>query len=326
MKKNITLALIHGGRGYESEVSLGGKGYIYPILKEDYNILPVFIDKAGRWLIEEREVFPYHGGFLSPNDGLFFDCDCALPLLHGDYGEDGIVQGALCCANIPYVGCESTVGAICRDKAVVKAVAERLNIPTLPYVLFKEGDNIEIAEGEIGYPMFIKPTSLGSSFGASPARDREGLHRALDTAFSHSKRVMIERLIEPKRELECGFFSVKGKELFTNPGEILSDGLFYDYESKYKECGFKTRDEADVDGEICRLIKEYSSRLVRFLGIKQLARIDFFLSEGRLYFNEINTMPGMTETSLYLKMLSRQGLGVREALGLLIEDAISISR
>ena len=328
MKTRKTVALIFGGRGYESEVSLRGEENIRPIIEEKYNCLPVYIDKSGRWLVMGKEVFPakIEGvcGFFCPKGSDFFAVDCAFPLLHGDFGEDGIVQGALECASIPYVGCDSRVGAICRDKAIVKAVAERLGIPTLPYLLAEPGDNIILdAEKNIGYPMFIKPTSLGSSVGACEARSKDELVEALEKAFSLCNRVIIEKLLEPKRELECGYFKTKCKELFTNAGEIVYNGGFYDYDRKYKSNGGAAAIScANLDSLTNRRIKDYAGRLVRFLGVRDLSRIDFFLSDGELYFNEINTMPGFTGGSLYAAMLEGAGVSTSELISELIEGCL----
>ena len=221
-EKKITLALIYGGRGYESEVSLRGARNIFSTLSDMFDCLPVLIDKQGRWLLHKKEVVATkmgeRGGFFCPKTGEFHPVDCVFPLLHGNFGEDGVVQSALEVAAIPYIGCSGRVGAICRDKAIVKAIAKSLEIPTLPSILLKTGDTdaIDRAEEEIGYPMFVKPTDLGSSFGASEARDREQLLLALNSAYSYSTRVIVEKLLEPKRELECGYFSAKGNVLFTN--------------------------------------------------------------------------------------------------------------
>ncbi len=320
-KTRKTLALIYGGRGYESEVSLHGAENIRPIIEKKYNCLPIFIDKGGRWLAFGKDVFPYKRGFYCPEGGEHFKCDCAIPLLHGDFGEDGIVQGALECASVTYVGCRSTVGAICRDKSILKAVAEKIGIPTLLYLTAKRGERvIKRAESELGYPMFVKPACLGSSVGASPARDRGELVFALKNAFAVSSRVIIERLLEPKRELECGYFRAKGKELFTKCGEILAGGEFYDYDSKYKN-GTEAIPKAEVAPWVNEKIREYSRRLVSRLGIDGLCRIDFFLSGEDIYFNEINTMPGMTAASLYMKMLSAEGISPEEMIDLLVLDA-----
>ena len=324
MDKRPTVLLIYGGRGMESEVSLRGAENILPIIKENYDCLPTFIDKGGRWLCEGKELLLTQGGVII--DGIFTKIDCALPLLHGDFGEDGRVQGALDCASIPYVGCDSVCGAVCRDKFIVKAVASELGIPTLPCLLALKSDNREKAidecERKIGYPLFVKPTSLGSSVGAGKANNKEELALALKEAFRVADRVIIERLLSPKRELECGFLSAKGKDLFTKCSEVLCQG-FYDYKRKYFSPEVKTVAVADVGEDVNARIKDYSSRLVRALGIRDLSRIDFFLSGEELYFNEINTMPGMTETSLYGKMTEAEGISLRELIYSLIDGAIS---
>jgi D-alanine-D-alanine ligase len=153
------------------------------------------------------------------------------------------------------------------------------------------------------------------------ARDEKELKRALENAFRYTDRVIAEPYLENKRELECGYFSVKGKELFTNAGEILSNGSFYDYESKYGG-GTRTATVADILPEINKKIKEYSARLVSALGVRHLSRIDFFLSGDSLYFNEINTMPGFTAESLYPRMLTEAGIPTGRLIDLFIEDTI----
>ena len=327
-KKKIRVALIWGGRGRESEVSERGKNHILPLFDENtYRVMPIFIDKEGRFMISGREVIPHDRGFFCPEDNERYDVDCAIPLLHGDFGEDGRVQGALDCANISYVGCDSVAGAVCRDKAFVKTVADSLGIPTLPFILLLRDEGLDYAvrqaEEKFVYPMFVKPARLGSSVGACAAESRGQLASALTVAFTMAERVIIEPCLTHKRELECGYFSTKGKEIFTNPGEILHSGT-YGYEEKYhsEEIGLAPR--ADIPEDVCQQIREYSRRLVRTLGIRQIARIDFFLTDGGLYFNEVNTMPGFTEGSLYARMLEGAGIDESRIFPLLIESVIGI--
>lgn len=312
----MTIALIYGGEGYEHSVSMLGFQHLFPILEKKYQVLPIFIDTCGEFWLKNKRVFPTYKGFCS-DDGCHFAVDRAFPLLHGDRGEDGVVQSALTLGKIPYIGCEGTVGAICRDKFIVKAVANSLCLPTLPCVLIRRGETMP----DISLPCFIKPSGLGSSIGAMAARNEGELQFALENAFRYTDRVIAEPYLENKRELECGYFSVKGKELFTNAGEILSNGSFYDYESKYGG-GTRTATMADILPEINDKIKEYSARLVSALGVRHISRIDFFLSGDSLYFNEINTMPGFTAESLYPRMLLTSGIDIPEMLDLLIGDAL----
>lgn len=325
-EKRANVCLIYGGRGHEREVSVKGKEYILPLIdKEKYEPFTLFIDKGGRWLTDGGEVFPTRGGFYSPEKRKFYKTDCAIPLLHGDFGEDGRVQGALECADIPYVGCDSLAGAICRDKAIVKSVAQSLGIPTLPHLLILRGDGMDYAlrrcEATFSYPLFVKPARLGSSVGIGVARSGRELVSALTCAFCLGERVIVEPCLDAKRELECGYFSAKGKELFTNPGEILLDGV-YDYEKKYRSDEARLSVRAELCADLSEQIREYSRRLVRALSVRDISRVDYFLSDGELYFNEINTMPGFTPDSLYLKMVEAAGIGEGEAVDLLIEAAI----
>ncbi len=325
--KRTAVALIWGGRGRESEVSRRGREHILPLIDDNtYRVREVFIDGDGRWLMDGSEVFPYKRGFFCPDRGEKYEVDCAIPLLHGDFGEDGRVQGALECADIPYIGCDSLTGAVCRDKALVKMIAAELGLPTLPFLLILRDEGMEYAvrgaEERFGYPMFIKPTGLGSSVGVGVADSRRSLICALNVAFAMSDRVIIEPCLTDKRELECGYFSTKSKELFTNPGEILYNGL-YGYNEKYlsDEVGLAIR--ADVCDRVREEAREYSRRLVRALGVRDLARIDFFLSGDRLYFNEINTMPGFTDGSLYAKMIEAEGICEGRLFSMLIDNRIA---
>ena len=322
--KKITVALIFGGRGYESEVSLSGRDFVLPILEKKYNCLPIFIDKAGRWMLENRQIFPAERGFITEGSERIA-ADCAIPLLHGDYGEDGSVQGALETARIAYIGCDTSASAVCRDKFFVKRIAIGLGIPTLPCVLALRCEGVDFAvrqaEGSIGYPLFVKPTRLGSSVGAGAADNKAELETALNKAFSLCDRVIIEPRLTDKRELECGYFSAKGKEIFTYPAEVLIKGS-YGYEEKYLKSNTRLSVRADLDAYVAESVREYSRRLTRALGVRDISRIDYFLSGGELYLNEINTFPGFTSGSLYPRLIEAAGIPIGDALDMLIEQAV----
>ena len=325
-EERLCVGLIFGGRGREREVSIKGKSYLLPLIDRDkYSVTEIFIDHKGRWLKGEEEVYPKNGGLANQN-GSFHRIDCAFPLLHGDFGEDGVVQGALECMDIPYVGCDVSAGAVCRDKSYVKIIADSLGIPTLPHLSLIRHEGVDFAlrrvEEKLGYPVFIKPARLGSSIGASMANDRGALYSALKLAFSLCDKAIAEPYLEVKRELECGYFSTKCKEIFTYPGEILLNGV-YGYEEKYLSGDTRLAIRADVASAVSQRIREYSRRLVRALGIRQLCRVDYFLSGEELYFNEINTMPGFTEGSLYPKMIEAAGFCPTELVNLLIEDCLA---
>lgn len=260
-------------------------------------------------------------------DGGFIPVDCAVPLLHGDFGEDGVVQGALENAKIPYIGCKVGAGAIICDKGITKLIAERLNIPTAPWIYSVASEGAPLAktraEAALGYPMFIKPATLGSSVGAAKVLSERDFISAYEGAASVCDRILIEKCISIKKELECAYFATKSKEIFTKIGEISYTGGFYDYDSKYAVSSEAVvSDSSDIPSALCERIHLYAKELCLTLGVRQISRIDFFLTvDGELIFNEINTMPGFTGGSLYPRLLSECGLATGEALSLLIEDA-----
>jgi len=329
MKKHI--ALLFGGRGREHEVSLAGYKTLRRHLdSQKYRVTDIFIDKNGDFYIEntDGEKYPTYPVRLLGKSGFLHGSklitpDVVFPLLHGDFGEDGRVQGLLECSGLPFVGEGTRVGALASDKAYTKAVAERLGIPVSPYLVFRGGISGEDAERAVSktlpYPVFIKPTGLGSSFGAASAGSRAEFLAAYSAAASLGD-VIVEGLIGNKRELECAFLYYKGERVVTPPAEILLTGT-YGYREKYK-LGTRTKTVADVTPEISRLAREYSLRLVSEIGIFSLSRIDFFLSGDKLIFNEINTLPGLTEDSMYLKMLRTAGFTEECVTDALIERAL----
>ncbi len=326
-KRNV--ALLYGGRGHEHEVSKMSATYLCSIIDEKrYIPHPIFIDKAGGWYYGEDRAKPVT---LSPTaarlsvGGEEIAVDVVFPMLHGDIGEDGTVSGALLCLGIPYVGCHTGAGALAADKALTKAVARSLGIPVARDMLVLRSHDIEWAareaEASIGYPMFIKPTDLGSSVGARAARDGRELREALKEALSLSPRVLIEELVEDKRELECAYLGTRGGELISPPGEVILDGT-YDYERKYLKGGARCVTRAELPDEVIGLAREYTRRLVHHIGIRQIARVDYFLTPAGLILNEINTMPGFTGSSLYPKMVEGMGICPEDLVTELIEGAL----
>lgn len=341
MKKRKTVALIYGGEGKEHDVSLLGADFVISKLlslkKKGIDTVLIRIEKDGQWYICTDEgntpTFPIKingkSGFVKGSEIL--SVDCAFPLLHGDFGEDGKIQGALECAKISYVGCGVLSGALCSDKAITKIIAERLGIPTVPWVCIKSADfsvsseaQRVYAESKIGYPMFIKPAELGSSVGASAVFNAGDFSTAVALALkSGSKRILIEKYIGKRRELECACLITEDRRIISHPAEILS-GEFYSYSEKYSKASeAKLTVEPKLDREVTELIRSYTELLVSTLCVRDLCRVDFFFSENELYFNEINTMPGFTASSLYPRLIEREGMAAEELISLLIDAAIA---
>ncbi len=356
----MTVALIFGGRGFEREVSVEGARFVYPLIpREKYDVIPVFITPDGRWLLAEDDLHGsggmglFTGGYndlqlpskesfcvpsapmnLSDRQGLiyhggFIPLDVAFPLLHGDFGEDGVVQGALENAKIKFVGEDAVTGAACLDKRLTHLIAGRLGIPTASAIFADACESLdsvrERAERIVGYPMFLKPSDLGSSVGATPVRCASELDAAFTRAKALSGRgLIIEELVDIESELEIGVLISKGKQIFTNIGQIRASSGFYDYNEKYDGASLaRVCDSPCIEGSVIAQVREYATRLCGFLGIRSLCRIDFFRTkDGKIIFNEINTMPGFTGASLYPRLAAEAGFEPQRLVDALISEAL----
>ena len=338
----LTVALIFGGQGAEHNISVASAKYIYSVIdKEKFSPLPILITKDGRWLIcdsvEDTEggvpCYPARwecGSGLMTGAG-FIPISVAFPVLHGDFGEDGKIQGALEAAGISFVGCGTTAGALCSDKAYTKIIAEREGVPTAPWVLGGEPPTPEYiqkikrqAELSFGYPMFIKPACLGSSIGASRVCSGEEFASAYIGAAEHGERVLVEKAIRVQKELECAVFISKRKQMFAKIGSISLHGGFYDYGAKYLSCSdAKVFAESNLEPSAEGAVLHFSRALVPALSIRQLSRIDFFLTDtGEVIFNEVNTLPGFTDISLYPRLIEGCGFSPAELVTRLLFEAL----
>lgn len=329
------VALIYGGSGHEHDVSVMSAKYVRSLIDtEGYELLDVFIDRDGKWYLNSDgprvELTLGRGRLLTPELSVV-TADVALPLLHGDEGEDGCIAGVLRALGIRFVGCDVTAGAVCYDKALTKLIAERLGIPTAPWILKIEPDpeNPNLRDAactaeKIGYPMFIKPSGLGSSIGAHAVMTPDRFDAAYaDACIKGNGRVLIEEYIGDKREIECAFFSAMGRRMIAPPGEVVCHGP-YTYEEKYTKASHSTVKACieDLPAALSKLAVRYSEMLSDALGLRHLSRIDFFLTDKGLLLNEINTMPGFTSGSLYPLMMEAAGIPPRELVCSLIEDAL----
>ena len=344
-KDKPTVMLLYGGAGCEANVSKTGALYLRTLIDEsEFNLIPVFISTGGEWSIKEpsdrysardhKPVIPICkggvGGIVS--EGGFIGIDAAFPLLHGDLGEDGVIQGTLRAFNIPYVGADTYTGPVAMDKAYTKIIAESLGIRTAAFVLgirgtaeYSKERTRRIAEEKFGYPMFIKPARLGSSVGAFSVSCPEEFDSAYDTADRLSDgRVLIEELLDISVEAECAVFKVKNKEIITDFGGISCNYGFYDYDKKYSEGSDATVSESiSIDPVIRNIMHRSASLLSDYLGIRHLGRFDFFITRDKdVIFNEINTMPGFTSGSLYPRLLTRSGIDPHDAVRAMLWDAI----
>lgn len=330
---NVTkVAVLMGGRSGEHQVSLKSAGFIIQALKEaDFAVVPIGITNQGRWLYHEEiaslllskgdlsEALPvtldlcYQGAGLVCR-GKSLEVDVVFPVLHGPFGEDGTVQGALEVAGLPYVGSGVLGSALAMDKAHMKGAFARAGLPIGEYVSFSswqwQQDKeklLQRIEDELGLPVFVKPANLGSSVGITKAKDSQSLAVAVDLAFEFDSKVMVEAAIEG-RELEC---SVLGNQhpRVSVPGEIIPSQEFYDYQAKYIDAASRLVIPASVDPEVALRAQQLALRAFTAVDARGLARVDMFLQpDGKVLLNEINTMPGFTAISMYPKLWEASGV------------------
>lgn len=340
MKDLLTVALIFGGRSAEHEISIISARAIHKNLdRKKYRVLCLYITKKGTWkLVSSPEV---SAAALKAGRGFSFlpwdsrtarpaiKADVYFPVLHGPYGEDGTIQGLLEMADVPYVGAPVLASAIGMDKAIFKHLLSRLGLPVVPYLVLYEEDwkkdrkDIErkIIQ-ELGLPLFVKPANLGSSVGISKIKSRKELAPAVRLAFRYDHKILVEKAIKG-REIEC---SVLGNERprASLPGEVIPHREFYDYADKYLEGKTRFRIPADLPEDLTRQFQELAVASFRAIDGCGMARVDFFLEQGtrNIYINEINTIPGFTEISMYPRLWEVSGLSFSRLLDRLIQLAL----
>lgn len=251
--------------------------------------------------------------------------DVVFPLIHGPFGEDGTIQGVLEWAGLPYVGCSSGASSVCMDKVVTKAVLREQGLPVVPGRLFEREaledprDALELGDA-FGYPLFVKPASLGSSVGVSKVHREEELLPALATAARYDRRILVEQAVVG-RELECAVLGDRDAQASVL-GEILSSHEFYDYEAKYTP-GTRLDIPARLDPGTAAEIQSLARAAFRAVDGRDLARVDFFLAQdGGVFVNEVNTLPGFTEFSMYPRLWQASGIPYPDLLSRLLAGAV----
>ena len=243
--------------------------------------------------------------------------DIVLPIMHGSDGEDGKLEGMLDLFNIKYVGSDMKTSSICMDKYLTKVFLENTNIPQIPYI--KYSNNIDEIT-ELGFPLIVKPCNGGSSIGISKVNNKDEIIKAIEKALLYDSNIIVEKFINT-REFECGVL-VDNDIIISDVGEIKFNNEFYDYEDKYKN-HVDIVIPADISDDIRANIKKYSKEIFTILGCKSLSRIDFLydIDSNKLYFNEINTLPGFTDISMYPMLIENIGYSYKDLITTLINNA-----
>jgi len=345
--KKIRVAVLFGGKSAEHEVSIqSAKNVVHSLDKNKYEPVLIGIDKKGIWhqlhesyLLDstfthqkslkdgdEVSLVIKDGNSMVLSSGAadFENIDVVFPVLHGPFGEDGTVQGALQLMNIPYVGSGVLGSAVGMDKDVAKRLLRDAGIPISKFLVFRKGEKMAFSaiEKELGVPFFIKPANLGSSIGVNKVHNEKEFKNAIAEAFLYDTKIIIEAYIKG-REIEV---SVLGNDDLhvSLPGEILPHHDFYDYEAKYlDDQGAGLEVPAKLSEEEIPKIQELAKKVFQTLCLSGMARIDGFLTEdGTFYVNEANTIPGFTNISMYPKLWEASGISYPELVDKLIQLAL----
>jgi len=314
--------LLVGGNSTEHLVScMSAKCILENIDKEKYSMTTCCIDYNNDWYIFNgsiEDIINWKKQKIIKIDNIvnfLKTFDIVFPIIHGNTGEDGKLQGMLDLFNIKYVGCKTTSSAIGMDKEFAKMIFAFFKIPQVPFITINE----EFEKIKLDFPLIVKPANGGSSIGITKASNLEELKTAISIARKYDKKVIVEKFIKA-RELEVAVFA-DSKMIVSEVGEIIPANEFYDYNAKYENDKSYSIIPADIKVSVSEKIKEYSEKAFKILGARGMARIDFLYDEinNKIYLNEINTIPGFTTISMYPKLLIHMGISYKKLLSMLIE-------
>lgn len=351
MGEKLNIAILFGGQSGEYEVSLmSASAVINNIDKDKYSLYLIGITKSGQWMLYEGDVeniedgswekyakpiiFPgdpsYGGFFLLSNPSEIYNVDVVFPVMHGPHAEDGTIQGLFELAKIPYVGCDVVASSTGMDKAISKSIFKSHNLPQGQYYVLLKVDYknnreniLSHIESNFDYPIFVKPANLGSSVGISKCYDRAQLAEGIDEAARYDRKIIIEEFIDG-HEIECAILGNNNPKASV-VGKIIPCNDFYDYEAKYFGDGkSELIIPAPLSAEKSDEIRNIAIKAFKALDCSGLARVDFFVHRqtGDVYLNEVNTMPGFTQISMYSKLWETSGKPYSELLDELIALAL----
>jgi len=348
-KKRLRVGVLFGGRSGEHEVSLASAASVIRGLDPDkYEAVPIGITKEGHWLVGagaqkmlpevlkagQRVMMtadPTDAALVRLDGGGGQRLDVVFPVMHGTFGEDGTIQGLLDLAGLPFVGAGVLGSAIGMDKDVAKRLLQVAKIPVVPWVTVHRSDWERHAketqreiEKKFKYPVFVKPATLGSSVGMTKVHTREELAPALNLAAEFAMKILVERAMVA-REIEISVLGNNDPRASV-PGEIVPHREFYDYQAKYLEEGTRLLIPAKLKPAQIKAIQGYAIAAFRALELSGMARVDFFVEKkgGKIFLNEVNTIPGFTSISMYPKMWEASGIPFRELIDKLIRLALEL--
>lgn len=349
----MRVGVVFGGRSSEHEVSLASAAnVIHALTQAGYTVAPIGITPQGQWLIggdpmqmlTDLAASNLAASNLAASDAQRWDLlpnsarapqlaaiDVIFPVLHGPYGEDGTIQGLLEMANLPYVGCGVAGSAVAMDKVLAKQLCAAAGLPQTRYrALLRHAwqqdpdGQLAAIEADLRYPLFVKPASLGSSIGISKARHRDELLAAIPVAALYDRKILVEEAVPNCRELEV---SILGNEvpIASIAGEIIPSHEFYDYSAKYLDDSSQLIIPAQLESAQVAALQRMAVAAFQAIDGSGLARVDFLMDgvSGRIYLNEINTMPGFTRISMYPKLWEASGTPYPELVNRLVQLALA---
>ena len=353
MAKKLKIGVLFGGKSAEHEVSLqSARNVIKGLDKNKYEVIPIGINKDGRWLLNtgsnyllnsnnpkliklnksNKEISLYaqgQGAITSVNREFKIKekLDVIFPVMHGPFGEDGSMQGLLKLAGIPFVGAGVLGSAVGMDKDVMKRLFKEAGIPIGKFITLKDREKIGFGKvkKDLGLPVFIKPANMGSSVGVSKVKNEKEFKVAIKEAFKYDTKVVIEEFING-REIECAVLG-NGHPMASIPGEIIANQEFYSYNAKYIDEGSRAVIPAELPQKTIRRVQELAIKVFKTLNCEGMGRVDFFVKKNakknlEVLANEINTIPGFTDISMYPKLWEASGIPQSKLMDRLIELAI----
>jgi D-alanine-D-alanine ligase len=343
--KKLKLALLFGGRSAEHEVAiLSARSIIQALDKNKYDIYPLAISRTGKFLSLAESKNILQGKQKNIPDlsrksiitaqlieFLTTEIELVFPVLHGPYGEDGKIQGFLDTLNLNYIGCQVEASVLGMDKAIMKKIFAYHKIPQAKFSILEKNyfDSADLEklyqkyQMKLGMPCFVKPANMGSSIGINKINGFASFKSALKDAFTYDQKVILESYIEA-REVESAVLETADQLVVSAAGEIISDHDFYDYQAKYKSGNSKLLIPAPISASVQSKIKQLSRQAFKAIGARGISRLDFFITEKKeVLVNEINTMPGFTEFSMYPLLFKEAGLEYSQLLDKLITMAMA---
>ena len=321
MKK---ILILFGGNSFEHNISCkSAKTILENIDRKKFEVTSVGIYENNWYIFDDNLTYLINNNWIESNikkidNTIEFlkQFDKVFPIIHGNDGETGEISGLLNLFNIPYVGSDILGHAISYDKEITKIICNYHNIPQVKYIVLEKNQTIKNID--INFPVIVKPSSCGSSIGINIANNIKELNKYIKEAFNYDNKVVIEKFIKA-RELECAILEDKKIKVST-VGEIISKNIFYDYESKYI-LDSNIIIPANLDKDIIKKIQEYSKKIFKVLSLKDLSRIDFLYDyeNNKIYFNEVNTIPGFTDISMYPQLFEHENISIKELITILLK-------